>query len=145
MKEIRVKGDKADLVIGGFSNYLQFSISERRIIAEHIVRFIAESHIIRFSSTTPKAFLLQLAETGKAKDAKGREVYLCSAGCGDLLLFDYASNLTIPRLSLCYYGFTTDQVKQAILKELKPNPLIGQEVSVTIGDKSYKAVIQEAE
>jgi hypothetical protein len=70
--------------------------------------------------TTPEKWLLGLAEKGEARDAQDRSV---ERYC-NFLKFDNYSNHS-PELPLSYYGFTWKQVKEAILKELKPddNPM----------------------
>jgi hypothetical protein len=73
--------------------------------------------------TTPEQWLLELAEKWQARDAQGRLVYLYE----DFIEFDEDDTTCsiTPTLPLEYCGFTGDQVKEAILKELKPddNPM----------------------
>jgi hypothetical protein len=136
MKNIRVKGDKADLVIGCWDGRVKFYIAQW-------IYFIDGKLVLLPNSTTPETFLLQLATEGEAKDMQGRIICLYKGFDCDEINFDKRDS-NAPRLNLSYYGFTCQQVKQAILKELKPDPLISQEATVTINGKTYTAKLQEA-
>jgi hypothetical protein len=118
VKTIKITNEKYLTALGAFSY-------DSRTVVEFVVCEPPRGRIFFYlvtipADTTPEQWLLELATIEEVVDAQGRHV----SAYVDCFSFDHYSGDS-PRLYLSYYGFTWNQVKEAILKELKPddNPM----------------------
>ena len=108
-----------------FTSTFLYNIVTFGISSDTASRHLLQTYTVILSDDVdPKEWLLELAENNSAKDVKGRETIYTDWG---YIEFDNQANTEemTPTLPLSYYGFTWQQVKEAILQELKPdgNPM----------------------
>lgn len=115
MNHILIKNDRYSLIIyGNVDNWATFTISD---FAEGATRIRVT--IILPENTTPEAWLLGLAAGMIVRDREGKRIRMEH----DNISFDIDMlDIVIPMLPFCYYGFTKDQIANAIKSALAPEP-----------------------